>query len=120
MLSSSRLAFVGLALALSLAGCASGTRLVLKDDGGVLVEGISRGSPMHRAMLEVYEACGGAADGKITEINWRSGDSPLPVWTEERGWHFKDFECLPSDEAAAEKLGPQESGAVTHLELSGG
>lgn len=93
-----RASVVGLALALALTGCASGTRLVLGDGGRVLVEGTNRDSPLYRAMLDVYQACGGVSGEKMTYVNWRA-DPVLPVWTEERGWHFKDVECISPEES---------------------
>ncbi len=99
------LAIAGLAAALSLAGCVSGTSLVLTEDGGVHVKGISRDSPLYKAMLEVYEECGGTPDRKMTNINWRA-DPVLPVWTEEKGWHFKNFECISPEQSATLKFSP--------------
>lgn len=98
-----RIAFIGLALVLSLAGCVSGTSLVLSDDGRVSVEGSDRSSPLYKAMLEVYEACGGTRGEKMTYINWRA-DPVLPVWTEEKVWHFNDFECISPDESGTAEL----------------
>lgn len=108
MMNMPRITIAGLALALSLASCVSGTSLVLSDDGRVYVEGTDRNSPLYKAMLEVHEACGGTRGEKMTYINWRA-DPVLPVWTEEKGWHFNDFECISPDESATAELQPKKT-----------
>ena len=59
--------------------------------------------PLHDALVQAYEICGGKVEGDMAEIEFHTS-AILPTWSEEaQAWRYSDVRCGDSSEDDGER-----------------
>ena len=80
-------------------------RLHLGPDNRFSINGmkLTADDPLHDALLQVYEICGGKVEGDMAEIEFHTS-AILPTWSEEaQAWRYPDVRCGDSSEDDGER-----------------